>query len=129
MITLLKEKKGFTFVELIFVIIILGIISSIGSSAIVQTYQSYIMQRSVHSASINTELAINQLANRLTYRMDLVFWPENLEIRVQLKVLTFSLQEVYHLLKEIAILPLNGLAMTVTALKHMKLQDGVGMLT
>ena len=71
MLTLFKEKKGFTFVELIFVIIILGVISSIGSSAIVQTYESYIMQRSVHSASINTELAINQLANRLTYRMDL----------------------------------------------------------
>jgi len=71
MFTLFKEKKGFTFVELIFVIIILGVISSIGSSAIVQTYESYILQRSVHSASINTELAINQLANRLTYRMDL----------------------------------------------------------
>jgi len=71
MLTLNKQTHGFTLFELIFVIVILGIISSIGSNAIVQTYQSYIMQRSVHSASTNTELAINQLANRLAYRMDL----------------------------------------------------------
>ncbi|MCF6244242.1 MAG: type II secretion system GspH family protein [Sulfurovum sp.] len=66
-----KLQKAFTLLEVIFVIIILGIVSSIGSSAIVQVYESYLMQRSVHNASINTELAINQLANRLTYRMDL----------------------------------------------------------
>ena len=63
--------KAFTLLEVIFVIVILGVVASIGSSVIVQTFESYIMQRSVHDASIKTELAINQLANRLTYRMDL----------------------------------------------------------
>ncbi len=66
-----KCNRGFTLLELVFVIVILGIVSSIGSSAIVKTYESYLIQRSVHNASINTELAINQLANRLTYRMDM----------------------------------------------------------
>lgn len=60
-------RKAFTMLELIFVIVILGIVASIGSTIIAQTFESYIMQRAVHSASIKTELAINQLANRLTY--------------------------------------------------------------
>jgi prepilin-type N-terminal cleavage/methylation domain-containing protein len=67
----LSMKKAFTLLEVIFVIVILGIVASIGSSMIVQTFDAYIMQRSVHDASIKTELAINELANRLTYRIDL----------------------------------------------------------
>ena len=63
-------RHGFTMLELIFVMIILGIVSSIASSAIVQIYESYIVQRSLHNASLKSELAINQLANRLTYRVD-----------------------------------------------------------
>ena len=63
-------KKAFTMLELVFVIAILGIVASIASSVIVQVYESYIMQRAVHNASIDTELAINQLTNRLTYRID-----------------------------------------------------------
>jgi len=64
-------RNAFTMIELIFVIVILGIIASIGSSIIAQVYESYIIQRAVHNASIKTELAINQLANRLAYRIDM----------------------------------------------------------
>lgn len=63
-------RKAFSLLELIFVITILGIVASIGSSIVVKVYESYIMQRSIHNASIKTELAINQLANRLIYRID-----------------------------------------------------------
>jgi len=63
-------KKAFSLLEVIFVIVILGIVASIGSSVIVKVYESYIMQRSIHNASIKTELAINQLANRLVYRIN-----------------------------------------------------------
>jgi prepilin-type N-terminal cleavage/methylation domain-containing protein len=63
-------KKAFTLLELIFVIVILGVVSSIGSSVIVQVYESYIIQKATHNASIKTELAINQLANRLAYRIN-----------------------------------------------------------
>ena len=63
-------KKAFSMLELIFVIVILGIVSSIGSQIIVQVYESYLMQSAVHNASIKTELAINQLSNRLNYRID-----------------------------------------------------------
>lgn len=53
--------------ELIFVIIILGIVSSIGAEIIAQVYESYIVQRATHRSSIKTELAATQIANRLTY--------------------------------------------------------------
>lgn len=65
-----KNHAAFTLLELIFVIVILGIVASISSQMIVQVYESYIMQKSIHNAGIKTELAINQLANRLTYRID-----------------------------------------------------------
>ena len=53
--------------ELVFVIIILGIVSSIGAEIIASVYESYIIQRATHRSSIKTELAATQIANRLTY--------------------------------------------------------------
>jgi prepilin-type N-terminal cleavage/methylation domain-containing protein len=64
------HKKAFSLLELIFVIVILGVVSSIGSSIIVQVYENYITQRAMHNVSVKTELAINQIVNRLTYRID-----------------------------------------------------------
>lgn len=55
--------------ELVFVIVILGIVASIGSSIIVQVYESYIVQRALHRTSTKAELAATQIANRLTYRI------------------------------------------------------------
>ncbi len=63
-------RNAFTMLELIFVIVILGIVASIGSQMIVQAYQAYLMQRAVHRAGVKTELAVNLLANRLTDRID-----------------------------------------------------------
>ncbi len=63
----IKFKPAFTMLELIFVIVILGIVASIGSQIIVKIYDSYITQRAIHRSSIKTELAATQLANRLAY--------------------------------------------------------------
>ena len=60
-------RKALTMLELIFVIIILGIVSSIGAEIIANTYESYIIQRAQHRASIKTELAATQIANRLAH--------------------------------------------------------------
>ncbi|MCW8821398.1 MAG: prepilin-type N-terminal cleavage/methylation domain-containing protein, partial [Sulfurovum sp.] len=60
-------RTAFSMLELIFVIIILGIVSSIGAEIIAQVYESYIVQRATHRSSIKTELAATQIANRLTY--------------------------------------------------------------
>ncbi len=59
------SRSAFTLLEVIFVIIILGIVASIGSELIVKVYQQYIIQRAQHRASIKTELAATQIANRL----------------------------------------------------------------
>ena len=62
-----KHRSALSMVEVIFVIIILGIVASIGSQIIVQVYESYISQRAIHRSSVKTELAATQLANRLAY--------------------------------------------------------------
>jgi type II secretory pathway pseudopilin PulG len=65
-----RLRVAFTMVELVFAIMILGIVASISSEIILQVYSAYLQQRTVHNASLKTELAISQLANRLTYRIN-----------------------------------------------------------
>ena len=60
-------KKAFSLIEVIFVLVILGIVASISSQIIIQVYENYITQRAVYNVSNKTELAINQIVNRLTY--------------------------------------------------------------
>lgn len=64
-------KKGFSLIELIFVIIVLGIVSSIGAEVLVKSTESYLLQRAKTSASEKAELIIETLSNRLLFRMDL----------------------------------------------------------
>jgi len=54
-------------VEIVFVIIILGIVSSIGAEMIADVYEGYILQRAQHRASVKTDIATTQIANRLRY--------------------------------------------------------------
>lgn len=63
----MKNRLAFSMLELIFVIVILGIVASIGAELIAKVYESYIVQRAHHRASIKTQLVINQIANRLRY--------------------------------------------------------------
>ena len=65
----LKIKKAFSLIEVIFVLVILGIVASISSQLIAQVYENYIMQRAVYNVSTKTELVVNQIVNRLTYRI------------------------------------------------------------
>lgn len=55
--------------ELVFVITILGIVASVGAGSIANLYEGYINQRAIHKANIKTELAVQQIASRLTYRI------------------------------------------------------------
>lgn len=63
----IKNRAAFSMLELVFVIVILGIVSSIGAELIAKVYENYIVQRAQHRASIKTQLAINQITNRLRY--------------------------------------------------------------
>lgn len=62
-----QQHPAFSMIELIFVIIVLGIVASIGSQIIASVYESYITQRALYRSSMKTELAAAQLANRLAY--------------------------------------------------------------
>ena len=63
----IKNRLAFSMLELVFVIVILGIVASIGAEVIAKVYESYIAQRANHRASVKTQLALNQIANRLRY--------------------------------------------------------------
>lgn len=63
----ITNRLAFSLLELIFVIIILGVIASVGSEIIAKVYEGYIIQRAEHRASVKTQLTLNQIANRLRY--------------------------------------------------------------
>jgi prepilin-type N-terminal cleavage/methylation domain-containing protein len=60
-----RKRNAFSMVELIFVIVVLGIVASLGSEMIAKVYKSYILQRAQYRAELKTELAALQIANRL----------------------------------------------------------------
>ncbi len=64
-----KNKFAFTMIEMIFVIIILGIVAVIGSSIISKIYQSYVYSRSINTLQTKTELALMQISKFLSYRI------------------------------------------------------------
>lgn len=66
--TIIKHK-AFTLLEVILVIVILGIVASIGSGIIASVYENYLLQRATYRASLKTELAAQQIANLLSYRI------------------------------------------------------------
>ena len=67
--SLASFRRAFTMLELVFVIVILGIVASISASIIAQVYESYIVQRALYRTSAKAEIAAMQIANRLTYRI------------------------------------------------------------
>ncbi len=60
-------RDAFSLLELIFVIIILGVVSSIGAEIIANVYEGYIVQRAQYRSSMKVETTLTQIANRLTY--------------------------------------------------------------
>jgi len=60
-------RDAFSMLELVFVIVILGIVSSIGAEIIANVYEGYIVQRAQYRASMKVETTLTQIANRLTY--------------------------------------------------------------
>lgn len=62
-------KKAFTMIELIMVIIVLGIVASIGADIIVRLYDNYIRTRTINALETKTEVALEQIAKRFQYRI------------------------------------------------------------
>lgn len=61
----MKKRFAFTLVELIFVILILGIIGFIGSSVVVRMYENYITQRAVLRMELSIQNFFDQLSKYL----------------------------------------------------------------
>lgn len=62
-------KKAFTLLELIFVIVIIGVLSIAGTDIFLRIYDSYFESRTHNEMQAKTQLALDQIANRLTYRI------------------------------------------------------------
>jgi len=65
----LKQRNAFTMIEIILVIVILGIVSMISANIIAHMYDGYMRSKVLHDLEQKTELAIDQIALRLQYRI------------------------------------------------------------
>ncbi len=62
-------RKGFTLVEIVLVIVIMGIVAVIGSDIITKLYEEYIRSYSINRLETQTENVLNQIAKRLKFRV------------------------------------------------------------
>ena len=64
-----RYKKAFTLLELVFVIVILGIISKFGIEFLAQAYRSYIEQQENNKLNNSSSIALEYIAKALEYRI------------------------------------------------------------
>jgi len=62
-------RRAFTLVELVFVIMIFGIVAAIASEVYAKIYENYLLSRGTNALQTKTELALEQIAKRLQYRI------------------------------------------------------------
>jgi len=67
--TPIVKRAAFTLIELVMVIVILGIISMIGTDIIAKMYQGYMHSKIVNDLQQKTELALEMITKRLQYRI------------------------------------------------------------
>jgi len=63
------KRKGFTLLEVVFVIVVLGIVAGLGSDMIANAYKNFILQNATHKASSKLEVAVEKIASLLRYRV------------------------------------------------------------
>ena len=62
-------RKGFTLLELVFVIVIFGIMSKYGADILYKIYENYVYSNTFNRLQNQSEAAVKQIANRLQYRI------------------------------------------------------------
>ena len=62
-------RKGFTLIEMIFVIIIFGILSKFGAELLYKIYENYVYSNTFNRLQNQSEMAAKQIANRMQYRI------------------------------------------------------------
>lgn len=63
------SRKGFTFLEMLFVIVILGIIAKYGVEFLAQAYRNYLYQEITNRLANTSSSAVEFIAKRLQYRI------------------------------------------------------------
>ncbi len=64
-----KNRSAFTLFEIIMVIIVLGIVSMIGTNIIAHMYENYMRSKYINELEQKTELALEIITHRLQYRV------------------------------------------------------------
>ena len=62
-------RRGFTLIEIVMVIVILGVVAMIGTNIIAHMYENYMRSKYINTLEQKTELALEQIAARLKYRV------------------------------------------------------------
>jgi len=65
----MKNRFAFTMIELIFVIVIMGIIGKFGVEFLAQAYKSFLYEKVNHQLQSESEMAVEMIASRLQYRI------------------------------------------------------------
>jgi len=63
------KRTAFTMIELVMVIVVMGIVSSIGADIIANLYENYIKTRAINKLQAQSELVLDQIAKRLGSRI------------------------------------------------------------
>ena len=64
-----QMKKAYTMIELVLVIVVMGIVASIGAEIVSKLYENYIYTKTSNKLQLQTELVLDQIAKRLTHRI------------------------------------------------------------
>ena len=65
----MKNRLAFTMIELIFVIVVMGIIGKFGTEFLAQAYNNFIYSSINNSLQAKSEMAVQSIASRLQYRI------------------------------------------------------------
>ena len=63
------KRPAFTLLELVMVIVVFGIVASIGADIISSMYKNYLRTRTINRLQAQTEITLEQIAKRLQYRI------------------------------------------------------------
>jgi len=63
------RRHAFTMIELVFVIVVMGILGKFGVEFLMQAYRSFIYSEVNHNLQSNSEIAVESIASRLQFRI------------------------------------------------------------
>lgn len=65
----MRKHSAFTMIELVMVIVVFGIVASIGAEIVAKLYENYLRTRAINRLESQTEIVLEQIAKRLQYRI------------------------------------------------------------